>query len=223
MFLEISRPLRASDQFRRDTITRACLVGIALTVVSGVAVVVLGMALIGRPLNRLVEKTRRVGTGDLAGPVVWKRHDEMGELARALNEMCEHLAEVRAHLLAETEARVRAVQQLRHADRLTTVGRLAAGMAHEVGTPLNVASARADMICEETVQSNEDDSEMRSVIALHLRREGYEVTECRDGMELLDHLNGYVEHVGGAEEFDLIVSDIRMPGVFGLSVAAETS
>ena len=34
----------------------------------------------------------------------------------------------------------------------------------------------------------EDDDEMRSVIALHLRREGPQVTECRDGMELLDHL-----------------------------------
>ena len=66
----------------------------------------------------------------------------------------------------------------------------------------------------------EDDDEMRSIIALHLRREGYEVTECRDGMELLDHLNGFLEHVDGADEFDLIVSDIRMPGVFGLSVAA---
>jgi signal transduction histidine kinase len=125
-----------------------------LTAVSGIAVVFLGMAFIGRPLNRLVEKTRRVGTGDLSGPVVWERHDEMGELARALNDMCVHLAEVREHLLAETEARIRAVQQLRHADRLTTVGRLAAGMAHELGTPLNVAAARADMICEDTAKSD---------------------------------------------------------------------
>ena len=39
-------------------------------------------------------------------------------------------------------------------------------------------------------------------------------------MELLDHLNGYVAHVRGAEVFDLVVTDIRMPGVFGLSVAA---
>lgn len=61
---------------------------------------------------------------------------------------------------------------------------------------------------------------MRSVIALHLRREGYQVTECRDGMELLNCLNGYLEGVDEAEEFDLVVSDIRMPGVFGLSIAA---
>ncbi|HQP38827.1 MAG TPA: HAMP domain-containing sensor histidine kinase, partial [Polyangiaceae bacterium] len=35
---------------------------------------------------------------------------------------------------------------LRHADRVATVGRLAAGMAHELGTPLNVVAARAKQI-----------------------------------------------------------------------------
>lgn len=156
--LEISRPLLASDKFRRDTIARACIVGMTLTAGSGVAVVFLGMAFIGRPLNRLVEKTRRVGRGDLSGAVVWERHDEMGELAAALNEMCDHLAEARENLITETEARIQAMQQLRHADRLTTVGRLAAGMAHELGTPLNVASARADMICEATGKTDVADS-----------------------------------------------------------------
>jgi len=156
--LEISRPLDASDSFRRKTISRAWVVAILLTIVSGIAVVVLGMAFIARPLSRLVEKTRRVGTGDLSGPIDLKLHDEMGELATALNEMCEHLAQVRERLLAETEARLTAMEQLRHADRLTTVGRLAAGMAHELGTPLNVVSARADMICEETGQSSVENS-----------------------------------------------------------------
>jgi signal transduction histidine kinase len=38
------------------------------------------------------------------------------------------------------------VSQLRHADRLATVGKLASGLAHELGTPLNIISARAEMI-----------------------------------------------------------------------------
>ena len=42
--------------------------------------------------------------------------------------------------------RVAAVEQLRHADRLKTVGRLASGVAHELGTPLNVIAGRAGMI-----------------------------------------------------------------------------
>ena len=38
------------------------------------------------------------------------------------------------------------MEQLRHADRLKTVGRMASGIAHELGTPLNVVSGRAGLI-----------------------------------------------------------------------------
>src|SRR5205085_2806995 len=38
------------------------------------------------------------------------------------------------------------IEQLRHADRLATVGQLASGVAHEHGTPLNVVTGRAQMI-----------------------------------------------------------------------------
>ena len=70
-------------------------------------------------------------------------------MAHAFNQMCDRLAASREQLRAETEARISALQQLRHADRLTLVGRLAAGMAHELGTPMNVVSARAELIAAE--------------------------------------------------------------------------
>jgi signal transduction histidine kinase len=39
-----------------------------------------------------------------------------------------------------------ALTQLRHAERLTTIGKLASGIAHEVGTPLNVISGHAELL-----------------------------------------------------------------------------
>ena len=54
--------------------------------------------------------------------------------------MCERLAEANQQLAAATEARIATLEQLRHADRLTTVGKLASGIAHELGTPLNVVA-----------------------------------------------------------------------------------
>jgi signal transduction histidine kinase len=47
--------------------------------------------------------------------------------------------------------RIMALEQLRHADRLRTVGQLAAGIAHELGTPLNVVAGRARMIARAEV------------------------------------------------------------------------
>jgi two-component system, NtrC family, sensor kinase len=60
--------------------------------------------------------------------------------------MCDRLAEANRRAAAETQARVAALEQLRHTERLALVGQLAAGVAHELGTPLSVVSARAELL-----------------------------------------------------------------------------
>ena len=64
----------------------------------------------------------------------------------------------------------------------------------------------------------EDDEEMRSLLALMLRRAGYRVTECTDGISLLDSLSSFFLPSEEYENFDLIISDIRMPGVTGMEI-----
>jgi DNA-binding response OmpR family regulator len=64
----------------------------------------------------------------------------------------------------------------------------------------------------------EDDKEMRSLLALMLRKEGYQVCECRDGLSLLDMLSSFFLPGEEHENFDLIISDIRMPGVTGMEI-----
>jgi signal transduction histidine kinase len=147
--LELTRSLDGLDRFRHQTVLRACVIGGIVLITSTVLIMVLGITVVGRRLDRLIEKTQRVATGDLSGPLEFSQHDELAELATAFNRMCEHLAEANGKLRAEAEARIAAIEQLRHADRLNTVGRLAAGMAHELGTPMNVAVAHADMIAED--------------------------------------------------------------------------
>ncbi len=63
----------------------------------------------------------------------------------------------------------------------------------------------------------EDDLEMRKLLAWSLVRQGYEVVECQDGYGLMKKL-GLLDSSEDQQMFDLIISDIRMPGVTGLQV-----
>jgi two-component system NtrC family sensor kinase len=145
-WIEFSRLASEIQQNQLSAVLRNVFVGVATAVMAVFLVAVVGVRLVGRPAQLLVEKTRRIAAGDLSGPVQLKTHDEFGELAASINDMCEQLQASQNRVQEEAEARVRAVEQLRHADRLRTVGRLGAGVAHELGTPLNVVSGRAGLI-----------------------------------------------------------------------------
>lgn len=64
----------------------------------------------------------------------------------------------------------------------------------------------------------EDVPEMRALLSTALRRAGYRTAECRDGWDLLNRLKSYVLPMPREEKVDLVVSDIRMPGLSGLEV-----
>jgi len=65
----------------------------------------------------------------------------------------------------------------------------------------------------------EDDTRMRQLLAAMLRRAGFEVTEAKNGAELLDCIG----NLGATptRSIDLIISDIRMPMLSGLDVLTE--
>jgi two-component system, response regulator, stage 0 sporulation protein F len=74
----------------------------------------------------------------------------------------------------------------------------------------------------------EDAEEMRAVIAVRLRQQGYQVTECADGAELLSRLGVYlhpetVKQPPQSPKYDLVISDVRMPGIFGTSIVEGAS
>jgi signal transduction histidine kinase len=101
-----------------------------------------------RPLARLVEGIRRLGEGQAGPAVPVERQDELGRVAEAFNTMAGGLAEARQKLLAESERTLELERQLRQAEVLSVAGRLATGLAHEVGTPLNIISGRAEFVLQ---------------------------------------------------------------------------
>lgn len=144
--LEMSESLTRRDQYTRDTIKHTAMLMGALMVAGVLLVAVVGVRLIGQPLQTLILKTEQVANGDLRTPVMVPGSDELALLAKSLNQMCEKLDASQRAVLRESAQRLEAIEQLRHGDRLKTVGRLASGMAHELGTPLNVVSGRAGLI-----------------------------------------------------------------------------
>ena len=144
--------LRANSS-RRDAylavfVWHTVILTLTLILSSSLLAALLGLRFVARPLQQLTEKARRVSRGEFSGPVQLAGRDELSVLARAMNQMADSLAEARRRLHDETDARIAAVQQLRHSDRLRTVGMLASGVAHELGTPLNIVSGRAALIEE---------------------------------------------------------------------------
>jgi two-component system NtrC family sensor kinase len=116
---------------------------------SGLIVFGLSSWLVGRPIAKLSNLARRVAEGDFSPRSDVDQPDEIGDLANELNAMTDRLAESQQNVRSERHARTEALEKLRHADRLSTVGRLASGMAHELGTPLNIVSGRAMMIASD--------------------------------------------------------------------------
>lgn len=99
------------------------------------------------PVRGLLEAARALGRGDLNYRVrVGESGDELARLAAEFNRMADNLAQQRRAAEREAENRLGLEKELRHSERLATVGRLAAGIAHELGAPLNVIDARAEQI-----------------------------------------------------------------------------
>jgi signal transduction histidine kinase len=146
--LEITQSFEVFETYVNESLRNQIIGAAAAVAVAAILALGLGVVFIGRPISKLATKARRVGTGDLSEPLHLRQRDELGELANEINLMCERLAD-------EQGARARATEQLRHADRLTTVGKLASGLAHELGTPLNVVSGRARLIADREVEGED--------------------------------------------------------------------
>ena len=117
-----------------------------LIIIIVIFVVVYGVLRFGlqRPIKALLDGTAAIGRGNLDYRVaVPQKGGEFAQLAGDFNQMAAQLAAQRSTAAHEAEQKLSLERELRHRDRLVMVGRIAASVAHEMGTPLNVIDGRA--------------------------------------------------------------------------------
>ena len=147
--VEIVKPLALIEtDIARARLSRLATTLLLLATIFLVVYVVLRRSL-SRPILSLLVGARALGEGDLSHRVeVGKTGDELAQLASEFNRMADNLEAQRRATLSEAETRLNVEKELRHSERLASVGRLAAGIAHELGAPLNVIDARAEQLIE---------------------------------------------------------------------------
>lgn len=144
--LELTESMEKAEQYIRLSLIRMGVRTSIIIALTGIVALLLGIWFVGRPVAQLVRRARQIAAGDLSGRLRVKQADELGDLGREIDAMSDRLEEAMRRVAAETTARIETLEQLRHADRLRTVGQLTSGIAHELGTPLNVVWERAKMI-----------------------------------------------------------------------------
>jgi len=172
MLLEISQSTAPRDAHIVRRVVHVAMVALVMILLAGIVSHGLGKRVVGQPLEKLVQAARRVGAERAHQEIVIRPGDELSTLGEEMNRMSRALSEARARVAAETEQRISTLEQLRHAERLTTVGRMAAGIAHELGTPLNVITARIQIIS----RAHEGDADTASNARI-IREQAARITE----------------------------------------------
>lgn len=171
-----------------------------------IGVTYLGIQRMTRPLSQMVDATRSIAAGDFDHEVEVdpRSEGEIARLAGSFNLMLQSLREMRGDLeewgrtLEEkvqerTDALVKMRDRVAQSQRLASIGKLAAGVAHEVNNPLGGILALTGLTLEELPDDDLNRENLEEVVR--------QTERCRDIVKRLLEFSRQTEV--SAEELDL--------------------
>jgi signal transduction histidine kinase/CheY-like chemotaxis protein len=124
-----------------------------------------------QPLGLLLEATNQIRQGDFSARANVKRQDELGQLAHGFNFMAASLAESYASLEHKVEERTSQLQDLQQkliqAAKMSAVGRMLSGVAHELNNPLTAIMGHTELAQRRLIAAGGDPREIKLMEILH--------------------------------------------------------
>jgi len=130
---------------------------------------------ITQPMHELLLATRRIAQGELDYRVNTKSTDEIGQLAHSFNHMTDELQKategyrtltktLEDKVKAKTEELINTQNQLIQYEKLTAIGKLAAGIAHEINNPLTSILLNSYLIAEKMGKTSALQENLKMII-----------------------------------------------------------
>jgi two-component system NtrC family sensor kinase len=140
-------------QVREDLYQRtvgAIMAGAVVVLLTTILIPLVARKYVSLPLKELSRRVSSFSSGE--EPEREVAGDEVTLITEEFRKLARELSVARRRLLDESERKIELERRLRHSDKLATIGTLASGLAHEIGTPLGVIRGRA----EHLLRSNPD-------------------------------------------------------------------
>ncbi len=171
--LETSKLREVQHQLNESvTTTNRAIYGLAAyLLVSLLVFTILLRRRVLQPLGLLLEATNQIRQGDFSARANVKRQDELGQLAHGFNFMAASLAESYASLEHKVEERTTQLQDLQQKliqpAKMSAVGRMLSGVAHELNNPLTAIMGHTELAQRRLTAAGGDPREIKLMEILH--------------------------------------------------------
>jgi signal transduction histidine kinase len=118
---------------------------------------------VGRPLRRIDEGLRRIREGERDYRFAPRGPAEIATLSETLNSMLQAIDASHRRLTEQQQREELLREQLYQSQKLAAIGQLAAGVAHELGTPLAVVDGKAQRILRRNELPDNLERDVRSI------------------------------------------------------------